>query len=346
MGELGNPLATLGVLRRALARRSGVCEEGYASRVPSHLGELAAFATAVCWTGSALFFSAAGKRIGSLATNLIRFPIAIVFLATANLVARGRPLPLDATPANWGWLALSGFIGLVAGDLCLFRAYVVLGPRLTLLVNATAPFFTVLLGWRILGEVLTLRQLGGIAATGAGIAVALAAHRGAARARPAPVEAAAGEGFAHRDGVDHWSLRGVLLALGGALGQAGGLVVGKLGMRGYPPLASTEIRVLTAGVCIALVFTALGLWPRVRLALRHPSGLAFTALGAFCGPTAGVTLALYAIAHAPTGVASSLMALSPLLVLPVVAWRGERVGWGGLVGAGLAVGGVVLLVWR
>src|SRR5262249_21498828 len=143
-----------------------------------------------------------------------------------------------------------------------------------------------------------------------------------------------------------WSLRGVLLALGGALGQAGGLVVGKLGMRGYPPLASTEIRVLTAAVCFTLVFTVLRLWPRVGAALRHPSGLGLTAPGAFLGPTAGVTLALYAIAHAPAGVASSLVALSPLLVLPIVAWRGERVGWGGLVGAALAVGGVVLLVSR
>src|SRR5262245_41444250 len=110
----------------------------------ARLGELAAFATAVCWTGSALSFSAAGRRLGSLPTNLIRLPFALVLLAFAGLLLRGRALPLDASSSTWGWLALSGFIGLVAGDLCLFRAYVVLGPRLTLLVNATAPFFTVL----------------------------------------------------------------------------------------------------------------------------------------------------------------------------------------------------------
>jgi drug/metabolite transporter (DMT)-like permease len=137
----------------------------------------------------------------------------------------------------------------------------------------------------------------------------------------------------------------VLLALGGAIGQAGGLVFSKLGMRGYPALASSEIRVITALVCFALGFTVVGLWPRVRLAMRHPGGLGFTALGAFCGPTAGVTLSLVAVAHAPAGVAASLMALSPLLVLPIVRLRGERVGWGGVAGAVLAVGGVVLLVY-
>ncbi len=295
----------------------------------AHLGELAAFGTAVFWTGSALSFAAAGRRIGSVPTNLIRLVFALVFLMLANLAARGHALPFDAGAYTWGMLALSGFIGLVAGDLCLFRAFVLLGPRLTLLINASAPFFTAVLGWLVLGEVLSPRRMLGMLLTAGGIAVALAEHRGAVRA-------AADAG--------HWSVRGVLLALGGALGQAGGLVFSKLGMRGYSPLASTEIRVITALVCFALGFTVFGLWPRVRLALGHAGGVGFTALGAFCGPTAGVTLSLVAVAHAPAGVAASLMALSPLLVLPIVAARGERVGWGGVAGAVLAVGGVVLLV--
>jgi len=285
--------------------------------------------TAVCWTGSALSFASAGKRIGSVPTNLIRLVMALAFLALANAVARGVPLPVDASSYTWGYLALSGFIGLVFGDLCLFRAYVVLGPRLTLLINATAPFFTALLGWIVLSEHLSALQLLGMTLTFGGIALALADHRNAARAA----------------GTPHWSLRGVLLALGGALGQAGGLVFSKLGMRGYPPLAATEIRVLAALGCFLVLFTVMRWWPGVFEALRHGSGLGFTALGAFFGPTAGVALSLVAVANAPAGVASSLMALSPLLVLPVVALRGERVGWGGVAGAIVAVAGVVLLVW-
>jgi len=310
----------------------------------THLGELAAFGTAVFWTGSALSFAAAGRRIGSVPTNLIRLVFALAFLMLANVATRGLALPLDATAYTWGMLALSGFIGLVAGDLCLFRAFVVLGPRLTLLVNASAPFFTAVLGWLVLGELLSLRQVLGMMLTAGGIAVALAAQRGTARAEGAVDAAANGGGLEAVARTGHWSTGGLLLALGGALGQAGGLVTSKLGMRGYPPLASSEIRVITALACFALGFTALRLWPRVRLALRHSGGLGFTALGAFCGPTAGVTLALVAVTHAPAGVAASLMALSPLLVLPIVALRGERVGWGGVAGAVLAVGGVVLLV--
>ena len=303
----------------------------------ARLGELAAFGTAVFWTGSALSFAAAGRRIGSVPTNLIRLVFALAFLMIGNAITRGRALPLDATGYTWGMLALSGFIGLVAGDLCLFRAFVLLGPRLTLLINASAPFFTAVLSWLVLGEVLSLRQMLGMVLTAGGIAVALAEHRGAPSAEGA-------DSGADGSRAGRWSTRGVLLALGGAVGQAGGLVFSKLGMRGYPALASSEIRVITALVCFAVGFTVAGVWPRVRLALRHAGGLGFTALGAFCGPTAGVTLSLVAVAHAPAGVAASLMALSPLLVLPIVRLRGEVVGWGGVAGAVLAVGGVVLLV--
>lgn len=301
----------------------------------SHLGELAALATAVCWTASALSFAAAGRRIGSVPTNLIRLVIALLFLLGANRVVRGQALPTDATPFTWGTLALSAVIGLVFGDLCLFRAFVVLGARLSLLIQSLAPFFTAFLSWLVLGELLTARQVAGMALTAGGVALALVEHRAIApeAGQPEPPHAARVTGM------------GVLLGLGGALGQAGGLVFSKLGMRGYPALAATEIRVLTALVCFVVGFTAAGLWPRVVLALRHRGGLGFTALGAFFGPSAGVTLSLIAVAHAPAGVAASLIATSPLLVLPFAIWRGERLGWGGVCGAILAVAGVVLLVW-
>ncbi|MEO8503618.1 MAG: DMT family transporter [Acidobacteriota bacterium] len=294
----------------------------------SRLGELAALGTSVSWTCSALFFSAAGRRIGSLATNILRLGFAVIFLSLATLVLRGHLLPHDASAFTWRWLALSGFVGLVFGDLCQFRAFVVLGPRLTLLVVSLAPLFTAALGRVVLGEVLSLQQLAGMAVTIAGIALALTAHRNTVRS--------AAEG--------HWSWRGALLALGGAVGQAGALVLSKYGMRGYDPMASTQIRVIAALACFLVGFTIAGLWPRVVAGLRHSGGLRYTALGALFGPVIGVTLSLVAVVHAPAGVAASLMALAPLLILPVSAWRGEHVGWGGLAGAVLAVAGVALLV--
>ncbi|HJL49113.1 MAG TPA: EamA family transporter, partial [Polyangiaceae bacterium LLY-WYZ-15_(1-7)] len=92
------------------------------------IGELAALATAFCWVGSALFFAAAGERVGSLVVNLVRLVFAIVFLAALTTLTRGQPLPLDASAHAWAWLALSGLVGFAFGDLCLFRAFIDLGP--------------------------------------------------------------------------------------------------------------------------------------------------------------------------------------------------------------------------
>ena len=57
-----------------------------------------------------------------------------------------------------------------------------------------------------------------------------------------------------------------------------------------------------------------------------------------------MSLSLYAVAHAPAGVAAALMATPPILVLPVAWWRGERIGVAGVVGAVVAVAGVALIV--
>ena len=77
-----------------------------------YTGEIAALATACCWTVTSMAFEAAGKRIGSLPVNLIRLVMAFGFLTAYGAIARGVPLPTDATAEAWGWLAISGVIGL------------------------------------------------------------------------------------------------------------------------------------------------------------------------------------------------------------------------------------------
>lgn len=305
-------------------------------------GELAALGTAGCWVVSAIAFERAGKRIGSLSLNLLRLVIALVPLSLWGLVGRGHALPVDADAQTWGWLALSSLIGLVLGDLCLFRAFVLIGPRLSTLIMASTPVWTVLFGFAFLGEILGPRELLGIALTVGGIAWAIAQRPAAAQ----PVDQPASETPAEPPSKWRFVGNGVALAFAGSFGQAGGLVASKYGMGDYDPFAATQIRVLVAIVGFAVLITAWGWWPRVSKAVRDAEAMKPTAVGAMAGPFLGVGLSLLAVQLAATGVAASLMATTPILMLPVVWLRGEKVGVAGLLGALLAVGGVaMLLLW-
>jgi len=293
----------------------------------THAGELAALATACCWTVTALVFERAGKRIGSLVVNLLRLLAAFCFLTLFGALVRGAPLPLDATPRAWLWLGASGLVGFTIGDLCLVRAFVVIGSRLSVLLMSLVPPLTALLGWLLLGETLTAVDWLGMALTIAGVAWVVRERRPADDGRPGPVP---------------WS--GILLGLGGAAGQAVGLVLSKYGMGDYDPFAATQIRVIVGALGFAAVFSVIGWWPRVAAARHDRLALGQVSLGGFFGPFLGVSLSLYAVQHTATGVAATIMAILPVLILPpAILLNRERVSPRAVAGAVLAVAGVAVL---
>jgi drug/metabolite transporter (DMT)-like permease len=294
-------------------------------------GQVAALGAAALWACTALAIEGAARRIGSLSVNLIRLVFAFGYLCLGGWLFRGQPLPLDATHHAWIWLTVSGLVGFTFGDLCLYQAYVVLGSRLSTLMMSLVPPLTALIGWLALGETLSRRDLLGMTLTVGGIAWAVLE-----RTKPAALEG----GAPHR----HVTPAGIALGFGGALGQAGGLILSKIGMGTYNAMAATQIRVIAGFVGYAILFFVLGWWPNVRRGLADRKALGLTALGAFFGPFVAVTLSLIAIRATLAGVAASIMALTPVLIIPlVVLLRGEKVGLGGLAGAVVAVAGVALL---
>lgn len=290
-------------------------------------GQLAALGAAASWAVTAIVIEGGARRIGSLTVNLVRLVFGFAFLCLAAWTVRGIPLPLDATAHNWAWLGISGLIGFTFGDLCLYRAYLVLGPRLSSLMMALVPPITALIGWAALGETLTRRDLLGMTLTVVGIGWAILERGKGTESGPLSV-----------------SLGGVALGFGGALGQAVGLILSKIGMAGYPTLAANQVRVLSGAVGYALLFFVLKWWPNVRSGLRDRKAVGLCALGAVFGPFLGVSLSLIAVRETVAGVAASIMALTPILIIPlVIVLRKERVGIGGIAGALVAVTGVALL---
>lgn len=299
------------------------------------IGELAALATSLCWTISAFSFEAATRHIGSLALNFLRVSMALLLLSVGVTFIRGTPLPTDASAAQLLWLTLSGWVGLVLGDLCLFRAYIEIGARRAMLIQTTAPIFTVALGWMVLGETPKPMAAAGTALVLLGVAWAIRERTGGVAGEP-PVA---------RGGRAGRLKLGVLLAVGGALGQAGGLVLAKHGMAGYHPIAATQIRMMAALLGFAVVVWASSSWRRVADAMSHRAAVSYTALGALFGPSVGVSLSLLAVTHTQAGIAAALMATQQIwIVAATVLIRRERIGVAGIGGAVLAVSGVALLV--
>lgn len=308
----------------------------------SRIGELAALGTAICWTITALSFESAGRRIGSLVVNIVRLVMAAALFALYGWAVRGMAIPLDLPATAWVWLGLSGLVGFVIGDLFLFQAFVDIGARVSMLIYASVPPLTAILGLLVLDESLGVLGIAGMALTVTGITIVVAKRTSGTQAPTPHARAVDAEGARRR-----LRTRGVLLAFGGALGQAGGLILGRLGAgRTFDAFAATQIRVLAAIVGFALVFTFSRRWRTVAPALRDAGAMARVSLGAVFGPFLGVSLGLFAAQNSTAAVASTIMALVPVLIIaPAVMLFHERVTVREVAGAIVAVTGVGLLFW-
>ncbi len=293
----------------------------------SKYGEIIALLTAFFWSFTAVSFEAASKKVGSLSVNLIRLVIAIFLFMGYNWIVRGFPFPSDATVHNWTWLLLSGLIGFCIGDLCLFQAFVVIGARMSMLIMSLVPPITAVFGWMLMAETLSGLGILGMILTITGVAVVVLERN--------PDKSISN--FKH-------PITGILLGLGGATGQAIGLVLSKYGMGSYNAFAATQIRIFAGVFGFILIFIFMRRWKKVWISLQHKKAMSIISIGAVFGPFLGVAFSLLAIQHTETGIASTIMALVPVLIIPMaIIFFKERVTMREIIGAVVAVGGVSLL---
>jgi drug/metabolite transporter (DMT)-like permease len=297
-----------------------------------YFGEVAALLTAVFWTVTSMSFESAGKKIGSLQVNLIRLVIAFFIYGILNYFRRGMILPLDASAESWFWLALSGLVGFVIGDLLLFQSFVVVGARIAMLIMALTPPITAFVGWLMLDEVLSVMNWVGMIVTLTGISIVILKR-----------EKNEEEPNKKRKITMNYSVKGILLAFGGAVGQGVGLVLSKKGMGEYDAFAASHIRVITGMVGFAVIILITRRYGKIWSALKHVSAMKRVALGSFFGPFLGVSFSLLAIQHTRAGIAATIMSIVPVLIIPpAIIFFHEKVNWKEIIGAVITVGGVAI----
>ena len=305
-----------------------------------YLGEIISLAVAVSWTVTALFAEVASKCIGSLQFNVVRMFLSIVMLGLTLWCFTGSPVPLYANSDAWLWLSLSGFVGYLLGDYCLFNSYILIGSRFGQLFMTLAPIAAAFSAWAILGERMSLQAVVGMLVTISGIGLSVL-NKG---------------GGKHRLSLK-LPLKGVLFGIGAGIGQGVGLVLSKVGMNHYEqsipvgeelvaelvPFASTMIRAITGFVGFFLVMIFQKKHSTMSVVLRNRKGMNAAVWATFAGPFIGVSLSLMAVQYTEAGIASTLMALTPIFILwPSSFFFGQKVTTKEIAGAVISVVGVSL----
>jgi drug/metabolite transporter (DMT)-like permease len=289
------------------------------------IGELAALATAFCWTITAIVFESASRKVGSVAVNIIRLVMALVLLGAFSYFRRGMFLPMDATLYTWYWLILSGLVGFVIGDLFLFEAFTLIGSRLSMLIMTLVPPITAFLGWMLMDEKLSMLNLMGMMMTMFGIALVIF-QKHSVKGQRVKLPA-----------------RGLFFAFLGAVGQASGYVISKMGMGNYDPFAATQIRVIAGVFGFAILISFFRRWQAVFKAVPQGKPMLLMMIGATFGPFIGVSLSLLAAQNTSTGIAATIMAITPILIIPpTLIFFKQPVSWKEIVGAAISVAGVSL----
>lgn len=293
------------------------------------MGEFAAITAAFLWAISSILFSFAGKQIGSSTLNLLRLSFAALFLLIVHTIFFGFPIPLNASLQQWGWLSLSSIIGLVIGDLLLFQSFIMVGPRLAMLVMAVSPVISVIIAWIFLKEVLSAIQVVGVLITIIGISLVVVDRNT--------------NQSTFTSNKRKWI--GILFAIGAAIGQAIGLIFAK---KGLPPdfsaLSGVVIRVLVATISVWIFSILTKQIPvHIKKIRTYPATLKYTFAGAVVGPFIGVWLSLVAVQYAKVGIASTLMALTPIFHLPIGKILKEDISIQAIIGTIIAVVGVAII---
>ena len=290
-------------------------------------GEFAALGASFCWALGSHLFGRIGRggAVAPGALNLGKCVSAALLFAGALAVLEGTVVP-RVHGADALVLAASGFIGLALGDSCYFGAMAELGVRRAMLLLSTAPVFTAIGGFLVLGERLRWIEGASIAAVMAG--VTLVVHE---RSR------ASNEGRSTRR-----LGRGILLGLGAGLGQAIGSLMARRALEHVGALDAALVRIAAGLVGLAALAAMSGRLAGWVRALSVKRTMGAVAISASIGTFAGVWLAQFAIGHATsTAIASTFLALPPLFALPLGRWFDqEPTSARALGGTALACGGL------
>jgi drug/metabolite transporter (DMT)-like permease len=310
-----------------------------------YLGEIVAIGTTISWSIGIFPFTEAARRLGPNPVNHFRLILAVIFLSLISLTY----LPLSFTdlftsalPEHWLWFGLSGVIGLALGDHFGFTSFAILGPRIGSIFTTLAPAAALFTGYFVVGERINLIGVLGILITIAGV-IWLTLSK-----------SAKSEMKDHEHGNKE---KGILYGMLSAVCQGVGVVLANKGFTyqtndtDLPFFHATWLRMISATVII-FMFTAIRgkLKENIQPVLQNKNkGISYTFAGTIFGPVIGVSLSMLAVSllHNKPSVAQTIFSLVPIFALPFAyLFYKEKITLKAVLGALIAITGVIVLIWR
>lgn len=300
----------------------------------------AAFLATVLFSISVISGHRTARIIGGVEANFWRLTFATLFLSgwafTGGAGISGAGFPL---------FLLSGLVGIGIGDAGLFQALPRLGSRLSLLIIQclTAPI-AALIEWLWLGTTLGTTEIIGALVILAGVGVAIAPGEHITIPRPQLIT-------------------GGLFGLLGAAGNALGVVLSRkayaVAHENHETLdgGTAAFQRILGGLLVAAILLLIAKRQFIRLPGESANDLPtpsvrekwrriwpWVLLNSLAGQTLGVSAMQWGLETTPTGVVMSIVALTPLTVMPLArVFEGEKVTVRSLLGGAIAVAGVICL---
>ncbi len=300
----------------------------------TYIGELISIGVAISWTATALLSEYGSKRMGNLTLNVLRMALALLFSLVLFAIVVGSPLPVGITSQALGWMLLSGLVGYVIGDFCLFQCYIIIGSRYGQLFMTLAPLAAALMAWVSLGQQMTAMSIVAMLVTLLGIGISVL-----------------GRGEHHKVSLK-LPFNGVLFAIAAALCQGIGLVLSKIGMDHYDttqmpawliPFSANFLRCIAGIIGFSLLLYFRDGFTPLREAMYDRKGMIAAIATTIFGPFVGVGFSLMAVQYTNAGIASTLMALTPIIILLPSWWLFRQpITWKAVIGAVISVVGVSL----
>ncbi|NWF50130.1 MAG: DMT family transporter [Ignavibacteriaceae bacterium] len=295
----------------------------------NYIGEISALATAFCWSITSYAFTNASRRVGAIQVNIDRMALASILLF---LIISLFGISLNLTFNQISNLVISGILGLVLGDSFLFKSFQMIGARLGIIIMAAVPVLSTILAFFFLNEIISYLGMFGMLLTITGILIVVLERK-------------------NSDG-NNFSISklGIFYGFLGALGQATGLIFAKFAFQSgeLNGFAASFIRLFSASIIILPLAATFRRYKNpVSIYSKDSYSAKVILIGTVFGPVLGITGSLIAIAYAKVGIASTLMATMPIIMLPISRFYfKEKLDWKAIWGAIIAVAGTAIIFLR